>query len=236
MYFLNQSDVPALIGGGLGLTPEYNVNWMCNSTGSICGSKNSPEMNTLLLKMQELTNYFSGALKFSPIAVDGVVGAGTVAAVRKVMNYLSSVPEGSVRPSSDPNAQATVIRAAARSLIGASASPRALTEKSHNVVATLALARDMVTTAAPPSHTPPAPPRPTSLPPAGGVITYPPGGLPGVMLPTTGAAANISAHLKAHWWKYAIGGLALVGIVMYVTRDGAMGAKPKPIIDVGEDD
>lgn len=79
--------------GTLGVTPIYK----CNAT--ICYSSDGAGVNkgtdALFREVQALTNRFSGVAKFSPISVDGMIGAGTVSALGKVVAYLKNNPKWS---------------------------------------------------------------------------------------------------------------------------------------------
>lgn len=71
---------------GLGANPMLVQGKDFNCTSTICYGIGA--QNTTMLTLQGYINKFAAAAGFPPIAVDGKIGAGTVAAFRKVVAFI----------------------------------------------------------------------------------------------------------------------------------------------------
>lgn len=186
-----------VLGRSLGLTPVYK----CTST--ICygadGAGVGKGTDGLFRQLQTLINRFASVASFSPIGIDGKLGAGTVAALKRIGQWAAG------RATANPNLRAYAVNIAAMS------------GTKEQVAATAQALVDTLTPLANLTNVgprPDTPVQPVYVPPA------PPVTLPSVAVPVPGQdglpasdTAATSPFKKVPWPYYAAGGVAALGIV-----------------------
>lgn len=187
-----------VLGRSLGLTPVYK----CTST--ICygadGAGVGKGTDGLFRQLQTLINRFASVASFSPIGIDGKLGAGTVAALKRIGQWAAG------RATANPNLRAYAVNIAAMS--GTKEQVAATAQALVDTLTPLA----NLTNVGSGSPLGPEVPQPLYVPPAPSV------NLPAVPVPGQDGlpAADTTAtspFKRVPWPYYAAGGVAALGIV-----------------------
>lgn len=183
--------------------------YTCNAT--ICYGSQAAGTDQSFKALQAVINRFAGVAGFSPVTVDGFIGDGTVAALRKTLAYLTrnSATAGMAQP-----------------LVALAASKESVAADSPTLVSVLtyiaASAGGSGSTLPAPPVAVPSPPPPIYSVPTGPTAPPAPMPMPPSPLPTMpgtapGAAAKVSLLQNPPTWAYYVaGGLVGIGVLFWL--------------------
>jgi len=188
------------------------ASYTCNAT--ICYGSAAAGTDAQFKAVQQKLNLFAGSAKFSPVRVDGFIGAGTVSALQAVLKWTqdtiqrrwASSPGDSASVAAQPRMVELAPFAVSKEMVAANAA--AVADSLAAIASALQPSQSppIVVTSPPPSY----PTTPPSVP--GG--STPGASLPGIPDVSTSAASSFS-HPPT-WAYYAAGGLAAVGVLFWL--------------------